>query len=173
MNQKREKPKILLFGNIFDTDVLSVDELEEKIQQCISRIQPKYEELVRALLRDGVQPPKLLIGVNNELAEENTITITIARTWPLPKYYYIRYDEDGYMSYLDADLLTGNGYAGFTMPVLWKREKKLSRFMDDAVDMMDFEDAYENSCKQLSASIPCYAEIVQTPNYLQFIIEYN
>ena len=49
MNQKREKPKILLFGNIFDTDVLSVDELEEKIQQCISRIQPKYEELVRAL----------------------------------------------------------------------------------------------------------------------------
>lgn len=106
---KKKQSKIFVLGDVYDMETLSTSQLQAELQKKLDSLS---------------LPERFEINVNDNVNEydpgDNRVyTFTIKRAWGIPAFVYARYEEEGYMSSHDADLLTGNGYNGFKVSAPW------------------------------------------------------
>lgn len=127
-------------------------------------------------------PERFEINVSDNKAgcepgDEIAYTFTIKRAWGISTYVYIGYNETGFMSSYDADLLTGNGYNGFKVSTPWKLSEYLKDSAHcDSVNQSDWIRSFKKECRALGASVPTFMEIIHGERpfngWIQLIVEY-
>ena len=164
---KKKQSKIFVLGDVYDMETLSTSQLQTELQKKLDSLS---------------LPDRFEINVNDNVNEydpgDNRVyTFTIKRAWGISTYVYIGYNETGFMSSYDADLLTGNGYNGFKVSTPWK----LSTYMKkdsgcDSVNQSDWMKSFRKECKALGASVPTFMEIIHGERpfngWIQLIVEY-
>lgn len=165
--KKSKFPKVFLFGEVYDMNTLTTAQLQAELQKKLDSLS---------------LPERFEIHVNDNVNEydpgdQRVYTFTIKRAWGIPAFVYARYEEEGYMSSHDADLLTGNGYNGFKVSAPWRLSEFLKDFAHcDSVNQSDWMESFRKECKNLGASVPTFMEILQGSHpfngWIQLIVEY-
>ena len=165
--KKSKFPKVFLFGEVYDMNTLTTAQLQAELQKKLDSLSlPERFEINVSDNKAGCEP-----------GDEIAYTFTIKRAWGIPAFVYARYEEEGYMSSHDADLLTGNGYNGFKVSAPWRLSEFLKDFAHcDSVNQSDWMESFRKECKNLGASVPTFMEILQGSNplngWIQLIVEY-
>ena len=164
---KKKQSKIFVLGDVYDMETLSTSQLQAELQKKLDSLS---------------LPERFEIHVNDNVNEydpgdQRVYTFTIKRAWGISSYVYIGYNETGFMSSYDADLLTGNGYNGFKVSAPWRLSEFLKDFAHcDSVNQSDWMESFRKECKNLGASVPTFMEILQGSNpfngWIQLIVEY-